>query len=405
MSPHEDADPIVVTGIGLVTPVADDREATWQAVCAGRTAGRWLDDADLGTSTMPGAGRWFGNPVAGFVPENPAGRASDRVLQWGLQAAREAWDDARVADVDRHRIGCVFGTSKGSLHAASRLLTDSAVDPALWPISWPSAAAAALAQALDIRGICLAPVAACATGMVAILRAWAALTYDDCDLVIAGSADDSLHPAVLASFQRLGVLARGACPASASRPFDRQRTGFVVGAGAGALILERRSHAARRGVMAYAELRRGRLASDPTGLTQLDGSGATLARLLQAVIPPGGVPDLVQLHGTGTRLNDPAECRALHQALGGRVAKTACYSAKGALGHLLGAAGSVEVGLACLSLRDQLIPPTANLTDPDPACAAPLVQGAPMVRPVRSVLKVSLGFGGHQAALWLTAPS
>lgn len=390
-------DPVVISGIGLVTPLGGDREASWAALCAGQRAGQWLTAHDLGSPREWPDGRWSGNPAVLRSESRLPADVADRVVRLGVRAALEAWDDAHLSDgpLNPERIGCIVGTSKGGLHTF-----DAAWDGGSWDAGWPSATASRLASLFDLRGPCLAPVAACATGVVAILRGVAAIEADECDVVLTGSADDSLHPGVLASFQRLGVLARHADPAAACRPYDRARNGFTIGAGAGCLILERRSHAIERGVKWYAEIVRGRLGTDPAGMTQLDSAGQALARLID-VTCQGECPDHIQLHGTGTRLNDPAECRAVRQVFGSQADNIRHASLKGALGHLLGAAGSVETALACLSLRDQAIAPCANLDEQDPECDLPFVQGEPATLPLRTVLKLSLGFGGHQAAILL----
>jgi 3-oxoacyl-[acyl-carrier-protein] synthase II len=326
---------------------------------------------------------------------------ADRVIRLGLLAAHEAWHDAELIakQINPARMGCIFGTSKGGLHTLDSVLDHGATD-APWLTGWPSAAAAAISQQFELDGPCIAPVAACATGVAAIVRGVASIESGECDVVVAGSADDSLHVGVLASFQRLGVLSRGDDPTSACRPFDRSRSGFVVGAGAAGVVLERRSHAEARGVRWYAEVIRGRLGTDPSGMTQLDADGGSLIHLIEQT-SAGAIPDLVQLHGTGTRANDPAECRAVRHAFG-NAATTMCVSGlKGALGHLLGAAGSVETALACLSLRDQIVPPCANLTHVDPACDLNFVRDRTITARVEMVLKLSLGFGGHQAAVLL----
>lgn len=389
-------DPIVITGVGVASPLGADREATWRGLLAGRSAARRLTAADFALPqpdprwTEVG---WIGCPAT--LPEATA----ERMTALGLRAAAEAVTDAGLVAgaVAPERWGCVFGTSKGSLFAATRdWFRGDGEQP--FQQSWPSAVTGAIAARFDLRGPCLAPVAACATGVVAVLRAAALIREGACDVVLAGSADDSLHPLVLASFHRLGVLARHSDPARASRPFDRQRNGFVIGAGAGGLVLERRSHAEQRGARWYAAVGPGRFAADPSGMTTLDGTGSTLGRMLRDCLPNGRDPDYVNLHGTGTRLNDPAECRAVWQSCrdAGRAG-----SFKGALGHLLGAAGSVELALSCLALRDQILPPNVNRDVADPDCDLDWVGSAAESARIESILKLSLGFGGHQAAIWL----
>jgi 3-oxoacyl-[acyl-carrier-protein] synthase II len=396
------ADPVVISGIGLMTPLGADRETTWKRLLAGDRGIVALTAHDLhpGTTANPAPTPWIGGPVP--WPEHCRAELQaglDPVLVLTRAVAAEALADARIspAELADPRCGCVFGTSKGGLHTVDRLQRNAA-DASAFGEVWPSNAATQLVRDYGLTGPSLAPVAACATGLVALLQAAALIRQGECDLVLAGSADYSLHPLVLTSFQRLGVLARGEPPHSASRPFDRRRSGFVVGGGAAACVLERASLAVRRGAPIYAMIAAGALGADPTGMTSLDVSGRTLAPLIGRVTENTQRVDLVHLHGTGTRQNDPAECRAVTQALGAAQALPPCTSSKGALGHLLGAAGSVEAALVCLSLRDQLIPPAVNLEEPDPECGLPFVTGRAVPRPLQAVLKLSLGFGGHQAA-------
>ncbi len=391
------ADPVVITGLGLVTPLGGDVPSTWDAIRRGISARRRLHELP----PRPDGQQWSGCPAV--PPRGPTTQSPDPVLRWGLAAAAEAWTAARLDQMleSRDRIGCFIGSSKGGLHAAAAL-SRGANDPGLWPAVWPSALGTAVAARWNLRGPCVSPVTACATGVVAILRGVLALRTGECDIALTGSADDSLHPGVLASYQRLGVLA---APGEAALPCDRRRTGFVVGAGAGMLVLERRSHAVSRGVPWIAEIRGAALAADPTGITQVATDGNALAHLLRIVVPSRDVPSAIQLHGTGTMQNDVAECRALRAVFGDRLDAIATTGAKGALGHLLGAAGSVETALAGLMLRDQLVPPIASSLEPDPDCNLRLVTGHELAVPLDSVLKLSLGFGGHLAALWLTPPT
>jgi 3-oxoacyl-[acyl-carrier-protein] synthase II len=222
--------------------------------------------------------------------------------------------------------------------------------------------------------------------------------------VIAGSSDASLHPAVLASFRRMGVLAsRASEPAAACRPFNRDRNGFAVGEGAAMFVLERRSHAAARGVTPIARLLGGAVLADPSGMTSVDPEGASLARAITDTLERSGAHPSeighVNLHGTATRSNDIAEARALKSAVGAYAVHVPCTALKGAIGHQLGAAGATELAATALAIRDGRLPPTVNLTEPDAECGLSL---AGVVRQVSGLgLKLSLGFGGHVAAALL----
>lgn len=394
-----DADPVVITGIGLVTPLGVDRETTWRRLLAGERSVGWLPDAARTAFEQVG----FPHPWGGTAPLTAAqilpGR--DRSLSLARVATAEALADASFDPADAET-GCVFGASKGGLSATAAwweaVHRQESHDLPPFPDLWPSAAGVDLAEHWNLRGPLLTPVAACATGLAACLRGVNLLQEGTCEVVLAGSVDAAVTPAVLASFRRLGVLAPPEPdPAAACRPFDRQRQGFAVGEGAACLVLERQSHALRRGARWYCAWDYGRLAADPTGLTQLAPDGAPLQRLIRDVLR-GQRPDLLHLHGTGTHLNDAVESQAVAAVLGDALPKIPAVSVKGALGHLLGAAGSVELALAALSLRDQIVPPVTNLVHSDPACPLPWLPRTAERLPIERVLKLSLGFGGHLAA-------
>lgn len=385
---------VVVTGIGLVTPFGVGREVSWSAICAGRGAVRQLSAIDLGGS-LPAGATWAG----ATAPCEFLSRAdAEPVVAMALTAAREAMTDAGLSDISE-RGGCVIGTSKPGLRSFARHM-----QRADGPGSdfWPNAAARAIAAEWNLFGPALCPVAACATGLVSLIRGADLIRSHECDVVLAGSSDASLVPIVLGSFQRLGVMSRGFDEASsACRPFDADRSGFVIGEGAAVLVLEDREHAVARGATVIAEFVAGGMASDPSGLTQVDPAGRSLAWLIRDVLRRANVSptdiDAINLHGTATRTNDVAETRAVRSAFGGAADRIVCSSQKGAIGHLLGAAGSVESAIAVLALRDQIVPPTINLRTPDPECDLDYVAHVARGMTLRNVLKLSLGFGGHVA--------
>lgn len=299
-------------------------------------------------------------------------------------------------------VGVVFGASKGGLHTASKLLSGSREverRDAFLDV-WPNCAARHIAGVVGCLGPVIAPVAACATGLAACLQGAELIRSGRCDVVLAGSSDASLQPAILGSFLRLGVLARPfGDPAQACRPFDKTRNGFVVGEGAACLILESLDHAIERGARWYAEWIDGRMLSDPMGLTQLDLQGQSLRRLLRDLRKSEGhIPDYINLHGTATQTNDVVESTAIRDVLGHDTDRVACSSLKGGLGHLLGAAGSVELAATLLALRDQTVPPNVNLASPDPDLPLNVTSGESQKRQINLAWKLSLGFGGHLSA-------
>lgn len=389
---------VVVTGVGLMTPLGAGRELSWSGIVDGQSAIRRFVPEEFCCRQANGV-QWIG----AAAPHECLSASREPVVSLALTAAREAMTHAQLSSSAAlsERGGCVIGTSKLGLRSFARAMRQA--DDMPHELLWPNAAALAVADDWRISGPVLCPVAACATGLVSLIRAADLIRSGECDVVLAGSSDASLVPIVLGSFQRLGVLARGLDdPASACRPFDAERSGFAIGEGAAVLVLEDREHAAERGATVLAEFVAGGMASDPSGLTQVDPEGASLAWLIRDVLRRANVAleelDAINLHGTATRANDVTETRAVRAALGPAADRVTCSSQKGAIGHLLGAAGSVESAFAVLSLRDQIVPPTINLRTPDRQCD--LDYAANVARPMRlrNVLKVSLGFGGHVAA-------
>lgn len=437
---------VVITGIGMVTPLGVTRESTWSALLAGTRAGAVLCPAQLGPAWqgIAPSPTWRGCPVPRTWDE-----AGEPIIGDALIAAREAIAHAHLEQVDPQRWGCVMGASKGGMHLAVPLFAkqwqirqwelarvaaggvdalgtafleppaglDADVGQAAWSSFpenawrqvWPDAPSTAIAREFNIRGPVLAPAAACATGLVSLIRGADLVRSGVCDVVLCGSSDASLLPSLLASYRRLGVLARRGDPQSACQPFDTDRQGFLVGEGAAVIVVESRSHAEQRGATPLAEFVAGRTFSDGAGVAGLDESAEGLSRAIGGVTQAGGLTaaevDLVNLHGTGTDQNDRTEVAALARVLAGKPLRGVCCAVKGAIGHLMGAAGSVEAALAILSLRDQVAPPTANLRSyaPDLAEICPLTftGEAPVARRIETVLKTSLGFGGPVTAVLL----
>ena len=410
---------VVITGIGMVTPLGTTRESTWAALLAGERAGTDLNPASMGLAWQGIAPDplWRGCPVRRTwdYPGEP-------IIGDALVAAREAISHAGLERGDPWRWGCVLGASKGGMHLGIPIFVSQylkAPDTAeaawnglaedAWQQIWPDAPSSAIAREFDIRGPVLAPAAACATGLVSLIRAADLIRDGVCDVVLCGSSDASLQPSLLGSYRRLGVLARQGDPRTACKPFDQDRDGFLVGEGAAVMVLESRSHAERRGAVPLAEFVAGRTFSDGSGVAGLDESADGLARAIAGVTSAGGLTaaevSLVNFHGTGTQQNDRTEVSAFTKALAGQSMQGVGCAFKGSLGHLMGAAGSVEVALSVLALRDQLAPPTANLQ-----CVADDLRSLGSVRftgqtatamKVNTVLKTSLGFGGPVAAALL----
>jgi len=442
---------VVITGIGLVTPLGSDRETSWARYCAGESGLRWLPDGSRSDGLRsndallwPERSAGGPAPLDATLPDTLADRGrsdlvpllAEPVISLALSAAIEAVADAGFDSVaiPSDRAASVIGTSKGGMHVAflnaqarhrDAGVPLSAADPAAWwQMLSPSGSVQTVSSLFETRAAAIAPVAACATGLVSLIRATELIQSGRCDVVLAGSADASLTPAIVASFRRLGVLARGFDdPAQAVRPCNEPRDGFLIGEGAAVFVLESAEHAARRNAKPYAEWLAGWLASDAAGLTQLAENPDALRRLIRDVLQRGRLSpsdlDLISLHGTATRTNDVCETGALDLELtadetssgsaelspdaagltgSSSALRVPAFSAKGSIGHLLGAAGSVEFALTLLALRDSLAPPTANLSHPLATSRLDLITGEPVARSIGHALKLSLGFGGHLAA-------
>ncbi len=394
---------VLITGIGLKTGLGIDRESTWKALRDGRHGFEFLPHP-----TAPGTPPYAGCPI----------RPSSRAFDLGTRTARQAlidsgWPESRF---NPDRVGVVFGLSKGNSSTLSSALEsirlkkfDPSVDEsgslARWLNGWPNAGASSIAAEFDLRGPCLAPVAACATGLIAAIQAADLIRRGVCDVVLAGAADNSLKNLLLGAFRKMGVLANlneGDDPGRAVRPWDRNRSGFLVGEGAAVLVLEREDHARSRGALPYAEFCGGAFGADAFHETNLNPDPSNLAGLIgralnNARVDPAEI-DHVNVHGTATKSNDPLECQALRLAFGPHADRLACSANKAQIGHLLGAAGAVELAITALSIRDGFVPPTLNLDNPDPLCD---LNGTPHIGrslPIRAALKLSIGFGGHLAA-------
>ncbi|WP_346070991.1 beta-ketoacyl-[acyl-carrier-protein] synthase family protein [Streptomyces cheonanensis] len=402
-----------VTGLGLVTAAGTGVKATWHAVAGGgRPEGvrRHPELAELPCDFMYTA--------AGLDPAAELGAAAarlmDRFSQLAVLAAREAVADAGLdpAAWDGSRVAVVIGSAHGGLpfydeqHAVLAERGPRRVSPKLAPLTVVNGAASSVCGDLGALGPSLAVSTACSSGTVALGTAHQLLRSGACDLVVAGGAESVLSRLLIASACRLkAVSTRREDPATACRPFDAGRDGFVVGEGAGLLVLERPEHARARGATPRAVIRGYGASSDAASIVAPDPEGAGIERALRAALADaqvaGAEVDHVNAHGTSTVLNDLIEGRALVRVLGEGPLVT---STKAVTGHTLGAAGGIETALTVLALEEQTVPPTVNLTTPDPQLPAglDLVRGAARRARLRCAVKTSLGFGGHNAALVLT---
>lgn len=391
--------PISITGIGLETPLASGKEVTWDRLIQGETGIRRCEFPTTGQS-------FFGAPACNINHDSP----QEPTLTLALRAAQEAIDEASpsLGNVPSERIGCVIGTSKGGLHTFDKFFQNPDDPEADWFSFLPNASSASIAAHLGFHGPILCPVAACATGLIAMIRAVDLIREGVCDAVLAGSADASFLPIVVNSFRRLRVMADSHDgPETTCRPFDQHRSGFVVGEGAG-LVLLQRSDLLETDQNIYANWGSGLFLSDTNGLMQVDSKAETLSVLLEKVIANAKVQtneiDYVNFHGTGTKLNDKTETTGYKNVFGNDAYRFAGSSLKGAIGHLLGAAGSVELALTAMAVSKGVVPPTIHYETPDPECDLNYTPNEAVEKPIRAAIKTSLGFGGHLAAAILKSP-
>ena len=392
-------DRVVITGIGMVTSVGHDRESTWRAVRAGISGVRQLE----GVAGIP-SGR-----ILAATVDLPAPDDGIFDVPLALKAAAEALDDCGLqrAEIDPARIGCSIAANMGDTPGTHYLRTGTSPEKATaWAEQWlPITVGATVGQRLNLHGPRLSSTAACASGTVATLNAVRAIQDNQCDMALAG-ASQPLHPLLAAGFYNMRVLARGDNPSQACRPFDANRSGFVLGEGSAMLVLERLEHAQARQAPIYAEVVGGRMLCDAHHVTDLNVESTTLSRLIQDTLwashlAPSDV-GYINAHGTGTLQNDVMETRGIRRAFGDSAETLCVSSTKAVLGHLLSAAGSVELAITALALRDGFAPPTVNLTDPDPECDLDCIPLIGRQQQFEHALKLSIAFGGHLAAVALS---
>ncbi|MFF6837011.1 beta-ketoacyl-[acyl-carrier-protein] synthase family protein [Streptomyces sp. NPDC012438] len=401
---------VVVTGLGAITPLGGDVESTWNALLAG--------ESGIRGGVLPGHEK-TGLPdvVAGTMATDPAdslspvrARRLDRSQQAALVAAAEAWADAGAPRVDQDRLASAIGTGIGGVQTLLReddvLETAGArrVSPRTVPMLMPNAAAALVSIEYGARAGVYTPVSACSSGAEAIALGARLIRAGEADVVIAGGTEAAITPITVAGFVQAQALSRyTAEPASASRPFAADRSGFVLGEGAAVVVLESAGHAAARGARVRAVLAGAGIAADAHHITApaADGSGQIAAMrkaLAQAGLVPGQIAH-VNAHATGTPVGDIAEARAIGKVFG-RATVTA---PKAALGHLFGAAGAIEALVAVLSVEHGVVPPTRNLaaTGVDPDIGLDVVTER-RDAPQEAVLSNSFGFGGQNVSLVVT---
>lgn len=404
---------VVVTGLGMISPLGLSVEETWQGLLAGRSAVMPITEFPTDGFPTQMAAQVRGFDALTYMGHKDARRAG-RFAQFAAAAASEAILQAKLdlEGEDRTRVGLQVGSAVGGLPVIEdQTLTlqekgPRRINPVFVPTVIVSAAPCLLAVLWGIKGPTHAPAAACATGIVAIGEAMRNLKWGDADVMLAGGTESTITPLALAAFSRLGALStRNDDPQHACRPFDINRDGTVIGEGAAAMVLETVEHARRRGATILAEVIGYGLTEDGFHMTapEPNGDGATRAMSLairDAGIDPSEV-DCIVAHGTGTPLNDVAETRAIHTVFGEHARRLLITSNKGAIGHTLGAAGAVSSVVGVKAILEGVVPPTVNLEQPAPECDLDYVPHRPRPVEVNTVLINAIGFGGQNASLIL----
>ncbi|MFB7512998.1 beta-ketoacyl-[acyl-carrier-protein] synthase family protein [Streptomyces sp. NPDC056144] len=404
-------EPVAVTGLGLLAPSGVGVAAAWEGLCSGTS----FATADPELAGLPVAFSCrVPEPATAELLGYRLARRLDRFTVLALLAAREAVADAALdtTDWDGARVGVVMGVGTGSMQSwqpeFDRLAaaTPERVSPLALSRSVPNMAAAEIAIDLGALGPNLAVSTACASGTSAIGTARDLLLSGACDIVLAGGAESARPRMTAACFAQMRALSRrGADPAGASRPFDRDRDGFVLGEGAAVLVLERTTHARARGVTVRSYVAGYGSSCDGHHHTAPHPEGAGAARAISAALTDAGLTPAdvghVNAHGTATPHGDAAEARALHTVFGTPPPVTAT---KGSIGHAIGGAGAIEAACTVLALQQQLIPPTANTSSPDPACDLDIVVKVPRPKRMDAAVSNSFGFGGQNAVLAFTRP-
>jgi 3-oxoacyl-[acyl-carrier-protein] synthase II len=402
---------VVVTGLGAVTPLGNDVPTTWSNVIAGQSGAGPITQFDASGYKTRFACEVKDFDVSAVVGKKEA-RRLDRFAQFAVYAAKQALDDSgwQVTPDNSWRCGVYVGTGIGgigTLEAEIRLIVvkgPDRVSPFLVPMMLPDMAAAQVAIQFGLRGPNMAVVTACASGNNAIGDAADCIRRDAADVMLAGGTDAAIIPISIAGFGNMtAISSRNDAPERASRPFDKERDGFVVGEGAAVLVLEELQHALARGAKIYGEVIGYAATGDAYHMTAPAPEGEGAARCMRlalkdAALAPTDV-NYINAHGTSTGYNDANETKAIKTVFGEQAAKVAVSSTKSMTGHLLGAAGAVEGVYSVLTLYHGIIPPTINYENPDPECDLDYVPNKARKADVQVVLSNSFGFGGTNACV------
>ncbi len=402
---------VVITGVGLISPVGNDVKTSWENILAGKSGAAKIEKFDVSDF-----GVQFSCSVKGFDAEQYISKKDlkkmDSFIQFGLGASIQALDDSglEVNDENAERIGCAIGSGIGGLPMIEANYANWAengprkISPFFVPGSIINMISGNLSIMRGLKGPNIALVTACTTGTHSIGHAARIIAYGDADAMVAGGAEDATSPLGLGGFAAARALSkRNDDPEAASRPWDTDRDGFVLGDGAGCVVLEEYEHAKARGATIYAELAGFGMSGDAFHMTMPSKGGEGAARCMVNAMKDAGLNmesmDYINAHGTSTPAGDVAETMAVKQAMGEEAKNVAVSSTKSMTGHLLGAAGGIEAVFTALSIRDQVAPPTINLDNQDPDCDLDFVPHTAREMKIEVAASNSFGFGGTNGTL------
>ena len=402
---------VVITGLGAITPVGNTAADFWQALLAGKSGIGPITRFDAAEYDAKIAGEVKGFEPTAFIDKKEA-RRMDRFTQFAIAAAKMALDDSGIdlEKADKSRIGSFVGSGIGgmdTLHEQYKNLFEKGpnrVSPFFIPMMIANMAAGQVSIAFGLQGPSSCVVTACATGTNCIGDAMKVIQRGDADVMVAGGTEAAISPAGMAGFCSMKALStRNDAPEKASRPFEKDRDGFVMGEGSGIVILESLEHALARGARIYAELAGYGTNADAYHVTAPAPEGALAARCMELAIKDAGLQvtdvDYINAHGTSTQLNDKNETLGIKALFGGHAKNLAVSSIKSMTGHLLGAAGGIECVATALTVANDMMPPTINYDTPDPELDLDYVPNQARAKVVRVALSNSFGFGGHNATL------
>ena len=406
---------VAITGAGVISPVGLNVPESWESIKNGKLGISNIESFDSSNLSVHIAAE-----VKGFNPEEKLGkkdsRRLDRFSQFACVAAMEALEMSGldIDLLDATRFSSIVGSGVGGIMTLSdqfKVMFDKGperISPFLIPMMLPDMASGNVSMKLGLKGINYSPVSACATGTDAIGQAFDLIIKGDIDIAVAGGSEAAICPIAVAGFDSCRALSSNQEPESACRPFDKERDGFILGEGAGILLLENYDHALKRGANIIAEIVGYGASSDAHHITQPSPGGEGAARAMNLALKRADLSsdaiEYINAHGTSTPLNDKFETMSIKSVFGNNT-KTPISSTKSMTGHLLGAAGGVEAVFCVMALKDQVVPPTINYNNPDEDCDLDYIPNEARDAKLNTVMSNSLGFGGHNASLIFSKPS